>query len=66
VKETWRLGLMLGAMIRSRHLNDGGWYPSVVPMLQYQGQTSGVNLALVPPVNAATGGRVAVQFKVRF
>jgi hypothetical protein len=66
VKDSWRLGLMLGAVNGYRHLNDGGFYPYVFPMLQYQGQTLGVNLALVPPVNAATGGLLAVQFKVRF
>ena len=66
VKDRWRLGLMLGAVNGYRHLNDGGFYPYVFPMLQYQGQTLGVNLALVPPVNAATGGLLAVQLKVRF
>ena len=66
VKDRWRLGLMLGAVNGYRHLNDGGFYPYVFPMAQYQGQTLGVNLALVPPVNAATGGLLAVQLKVRF
>lgn len=66
VKDRWRLGLMLGAVHGYRHLNDGGLYPYVFPMLQYQGQTLGINLALVPPLNDATGGLVAVQFKVRF
>jgi hypothetical protein len=66
VKDSWRLGLMLGAVNGYRHLNDGGFYPYVFPMLQHQGQTLGVNLALVPPVDKTTGGLVAVQFKVRF
>jgi len=66
VKDSWRLGLMLGAVNGYRHLNDGGFYPYVFPMLQHQGQTLGVKLALVPPVDKTTGGLVAVQFKVRF
>ncbi len=66
VKDKLRLGLMLGAVNGYRHLNDGGFYPYVFPMLQYQGQTLGVNLALVPPVDKTTGGLVAVQFKVKF
>jgi len=66
VKDAWRLGLMLGAVTGYRHLNDGGVYPYVFPMLQYQGQAFGVNLALVPTVDKTTDGLVAVQFKVRF
>lgn len=66
MRDRWRLGLMLGAVNGYRHLNDGGFYPYVFPMLQYRGQTVGVNLALVPPVHASTGGLLAVQFKVRF
>jgi hypothetical protein len=45
-------------------IDSGRWGPYVFPMLQYEGQTLRVNLALVPPVNAdvrAGGGSVQGQ-----
>jgi hypothetical protein len=66
VRESWRLGLMLGAVNGYRRLNHGGLYPYVFPMLQYQGSSVGLNLALVPPVDSVTEGLIAVQLKFRF
>ena len=66
VRDTWRLGLMLGAVNGYRHLNDGRFYPYVFPMLQYLGRTLGANLSFIPPVDKTTGGLLAVQLKVPF
>lgn len=62
----WRAGVMTGVVNGYQKLNNGGVYPFLFPMLQYEGRELGANLALVPPYAGKTEGFVSLQLKFRF
>lgn len=64
-KDHWKLALMLGVANGYRRVNDGGVFPYTFPMLQYESDRFGANIALIPPVGQVTHGLIALQFKFR-
>jgi hypothetical protein len=61
-----RWGLMLGVANGYQRVNEGGLFPYVFPILQYERDAWGANLAVIPPASRMTRGLVALQFKFRY
>lgn len=60
-----RLGVVAGAFSGYPKMRDGGWFPAVVPMLSFEYQRVGVNVALVPSYRDRLYGALSIQFKVK-
>ncbi|MBJ7308814.1 hypothetical protein ACFOLJ_25725 [Rugamonas sp. CCM 8940] len=60
-----RVGVVAGAFSGYPKMHDGGWFPAVVPMLSFEYQRVGVNVALVPSYKDRLYGALSVQCKVK-
>lgn len=60
-----RLGASLGVVNGYKSVRDGGYFPTLVPMLAIEHRRVGANLVYIPSLDDRVDGALAVQFKAR-
>jgi hypothetical protein len=60
-----RVGAIVGAFDGYPRMNDGGWFPGLLPVASFEYRYVGVNLLLVPKISDKVYGAAVVQFKLR-
>jgi hypothetical protein len=58
-------GVVMGAFNGYPKAFHGDWFPAVLPVVSWEGQRYGLNLALVPPIQDRLYGAVSFQLKVK-
>jgi hypothetical protein len=59
----WKLGAAIGLIDGYPRLNQGGAFPTAVPMLTYEGSRFGINIGVIPTVDSIEG---AATFQLKF
>ena len=44
---------------------DGGWFPALLPVVTWEGERFGLNIAFVPPLQNRLYGAISFQLKLR-
>lgn len=60
-----KFGLLAGAIDGYPKMQNGGWFPMVIPVVSFEYKSVGANFTLVPGYKDKLHGAVAVQFKLR-
>lgn len=60
-----RFGLLAGAIDGYPRMQNGGWFPMVIPVVSFEYGAVGANFTLVPGYKDKLHGAVAMQFKLR-
>lgn len=60
-----RFGLLAGAIDGYPRMQNGGWFPVILPVVSFEYKAVGVNLTLAPGYKDKLHGAVAAQFKLR-
>ncbi|MBI4938091.1 MAG: hypothetical protein HY846_07725 [Nitrosomonadales bacterium] len=60
-----RLGLLAGGIDGYPKMQNGGWFPLVIPVASFEYKAVGMNITVVPGYQDKLHGAVAVQFKLR-
>ncbi|MES2741453.1 MAG: hypothetical protein V4754_10940 [Pseudomonadota bacterium] len=60
-----RLGAVVGGFSGYPKMRDGGWFLAVVPMISYEYQRVGLNLAVVPTYKDRLYGAFTFQLKLK-
>ena len=58
-------GVVMGAFNGYPLAFNGGWFPAVLPVVSWEGQRYGLNVAFVPPLKDRLYGAVSFQLKVK-
>lgn len=59
------LGLVAGAVDGYPGVNNGGWFPIVIPAASFEYKSVGANLILIPGINENVYGALSLQLKVK-
>jgi hypothetical protein len=60
-----RLGGVIGGFDGYPKMLNGGWFPAVIPVVSYEYQSVGANIAFVPTYKDRLYGAISVQLKVK-
>lgn len=60
-----RLGGVVGGFDGYPNMRNGGWFLAAIPMLSYEYQRVGMNIAFVPTYKNKLYGAVSVQLKIQ-
>jgi hypothetical protein len=58
-------GVALAAMDGYPKMREGGWFPSLLPLLAVEGRYVGLNVSMVPTIPNRVDGAVLFQLKLR-
>jgi len=61
-----KLGVVGGVFNGYPKAFNGSWFPAVIPVVTWEGQQFGLNVALVPPLKDRLYGAVSFQLKFRW
>ena len=61
-----KIGAVVGAFNGYPNAYDGGWFPALIPVMAFEGQHLGLNVAFVPTIANKLHGGVSFQVKYRF
>jgi hypothetical protein len=60
-----RLGAVVGGFDGYPKMHDGGWFLAAIPVLSYEYERVGVNVAIVPSYKDRLYGAISVQLKLK-
>ena len=60
-----RLGGVLGGFNGYPKMREGGWFPAVIPVISYEYERVGLNLAIVPTYKDRLYGAFSFQLKIK-
>lgn len=63
--DAFRFGAVLGGFDGYPRMRNGGWFVAAIPVISYDYQRVGVNLAVVPTIRDRLYGALSVQLKVK-
>lgn len=63
--DSFRFGAVMGGFDGYPKMRNGGWFLAAIPVLSYDYQRVGVNLAVIPTIRDRLYGAVSLQLKVR-
>jgi hypothetical protein len=62
---TWKAGAAAGLFNGYPKAFGGGWFPAVLPVVSWEGNSLGINVALVPEIKNRLYGGFSFQLKYR-
>ncbi|MDM0043108.1 hypothetical protein QTH91_01310 [Variovorax dokdonensis] len=62
----FRFGVAVGGFDGYPRMNDGGWFPAVVPVVSYEHGRLGLNVGFIPEYKDRLNGAITFQLKFRF
>jgi hypothetical protein len=60
-----RVGAIVGLFDGYPKMNDGGWFPGLLPVVSLEYRYVGVNFLVVPKISDRVYGAAVIQFKLR-
>ncbi|MDD4979552.1 MAG: hypothetical protein PHI29_13075 [Gallionella sp.] len=63
--DSFRFGAVMGGFDGYPRMRNGGWFLAAIPVISYDYQRVGINLAIVPTIRDRLYGAVSLQLKVR-
>lgn len=60
-----RIGVLLGAINGYPHIQDGNYFPLILPIVSYEYKNIGFNLTLIPPYPNLLFASVTLQIKLK-
>ena len=61
----FKLGAVVGIFDGYPRANQGGWFPSLIPMVSLEGKRWGLNTAIIPTVQDSLYGGISFQVKYK-
>lgn len=63
--DSFRFGAVMGGFDGYPRMRNGGWFLAAIPVISYDYQRVGMNLAVVPTIRDRLYGAMSLQLKVR-
>lgn len=60
-----RLGAVLGVINGYPEINNGNWFPLIIPVASYEYKNVGINLTYIPTIQDTIYGALALQLKLK-
>lgn len=61
-----RFGAVVGGFDGYPNYRNGNWFPALIPVVAFEGQRWGLNIAVIPTIKDRLYGAISFQLKYRF